>query len=57
MIEINAAYSWIEVTGNFIAGDNLSPGHEESLGDLLKNADTAGKKKGSIYVSPIKRQP
>ncbi len=57
MLEINATYSFIEVTGNFVAGENLSPGHEESLGDLLKNADTARGKKGSIYVSPIKDSP
>jgi hypothetical protein len=31
MIKINAAFDQIEVTGNFIAGDNLPPEHEASL--------------------------
>ncbi|EMS81366.1 radical SAM protein [Desulfotignum phosphitoxidans] len=54
MIEINAAFDQIEVTGNFVAGDNLSPEHEHSLADLLKYADSKKQSKGAVYISPLK---
>ena len=57
MLQINAAYDQIEVTGNFVAGDTLSPDHDQALADLLKNAKTAGKQKGAIYLSPLKNSP
>jgi len=31
MLEINAAFDRIEVTGNFIAGDNLPPEHKKMM--------------------------
>lgn len=57
MIEINKAFDGIEITGNFIAGDNLSPGHDGSLALLLKHADVKRKSKGAIYLSPLKDSP
>jgi len=57
MIEINATFDRIEVTGNFIAGDYLSPEHDGSLAHLLKNADVKRKSKGAIYLSPLKDSP
>ncbi|MDX2508593.1 MAG: radical SAM protein [Desulfobacterales bacterium] len=57
MMEINAAFGRIEVTGNFIAGDNLSPEHDDSLALLLKHADVKRKSKGAIYLSPLKDSP
>ena len=57
MLEINAAFDRIEVTGNFIAGDNLPPEHEGSLAHLLKHADVKRKSKGAIYLSPLKDSP
>jgi Radical SAM superfamily len=57
MITINAGFDRIEVTGNFIAGDNLSPEHDSSLGHLLKHADVKTKSKGAIYISPLKDSP
>jgi radical SAM superfamily enzyme YgiQ (UPF0313 family) len=57
MIKINAAFDRIEVTGNFIAGDNLSPEHEGSLAYLLKNANVKIKSKGAVYFSPLKDSP
>jgi len=57
MIEINGAFDRIEVTGNFIAGDNLPPEHEASLARLLKHADVKRKSKGAIYLSPLKDSP
>jgi hypothetical protein len=57
MIEINSAFSQIEITGNFITGDNLSPEHEGSLADLLKHANSKKKSKGAVYLSPLKETP
>lgn len=57
MIEINETYDRIEVTCNFIAGEDLPPGHEASLADLLENAPVIEKKKGAVYLSPLKDSP
>jgi hypothetical protein len=57
MIEINDTFDGIEVTGNFIVGDDLSPEHEDSLAHLLKHADPNRKSKGAIYLSPLKDSP
>lgn len=54
MVEINADFNQIEVTGNFIAGDNLSDEHEVSLAHLLKYASVEKKSKGAVYLSPLK---
>ena len=57
MIEINVGFDQVEVTGNFIAGDNLSPEHDDSLAELLKHSDVQTKSKGAIYLSPLKDSP
>jgi radical SAM superfamily enzyme YgiQ (UPF0313 family) len=57
MIEINVAFDRIEVTGNFIVGDSLSPEHDGSLAHLLKHANVKRKSKGAIYLSPLKDSP
>ena len=57
MMEINAGYNRIEVTGNFIMGENLPADHYLSLAELLKNADVINKSKGAIYLSPLKDSP
>jgi hypothetical protein len=57
MIEINDIFDGIDVTGNFIAGNNLSPEHDDSLADLLKHANVKRKLKGTIYLSPLKDNP
>ena len=57
MMEINAAFDRIEVTGNFIAGENLAPEHEDTLSDLLKHADGKVTSKGAVYLSPLKDTP
>jgi hypothetical protein len=54
---INSAFERIEITGNFIAGDNLSPRHEASLADLLSHAGEKRISKGAIYLSPLKDSP
>ncbi len=55
--EINGAYDGIEVTGNFVIGDNLPVEHNLSLMALLKNASVKKKAKGAIYLSPLKESP
>ncbi|MCJ8501652.1 radical SAM protein [Desulfatitalea alkaliphila] len=57
MLEINATFEQIEVTGNFVAGDNLPSRHEGSLTDLLKHADSKKQSKGAVYISPLKDSP
>ncbi|MCP3898096.1 MAG: radical SAM protein, partial [Desulfobacteraceae bacterium] len=57
MLEINDSFDHLEVTGNFIAGDNLTPEHDNSLADLLKHAKVNTKSKGVIYLSPLKDSP
>jgi hypothetical protein len=54
MLDINATYKNIEVTGNFLMGETLSPEHYQSLADLLREASVPSNGKGAIYLSPIK---
>jgi hypothetical protein len=57
MLEINANYPNIEVTGNFIMGEQLSLEHYQSFGDLLQGAAVPIRGKGAIYLSPLKDSP
>ncbi|MFO7749136.1 MAG: radical SAM protein, partial [Desulfobacteraceae bacterium] len=57
MLAVNTAYDRIEITGNFIAGDRLSAGHDNSLADLLETSEVPNKSKGAIYLSPLKDSP
>ncbi len=57
MIEINDTYDTIEVTGNFIAGDRLSPEHDASLARILNHSRGNRKPKGAVYLSPLKDSP
>jgi radical SAM superfamily enzyme YgiQ (UPF0313 family) len=54
MVEINAIYENIEVTGNFVIGKGLSDDHYQSLKELLRNAVVTLNAKGTIYLSPLK---
>ena len=56
-IEINHEYDQIEVTGNFVIGDNLAPEHNLSLAALLRDAPVESKAKGCVYLSPLKDSP
>ena len=57
MCEMNAAYTNIEITGNFLIGKTLSTEHYHSLVDLLGDAPDFSHDKGAIYLSPIKDSP
>jgi len=57
MLEINAAYKNVEITGNFLIGEGLSTGHYQSLTELLQDESIPPHGKGAIYLSPIKDSP
>ena len=57
MLDLNALYENIEVTANFIIGEGLSEGHNQSLKTLLGDAPADAAGKGAIYLSPLKDSP
>jgi hypothetical protein len=57
MCDINAAFTNIEMTGNFLIGKTLSPEHYQSLAELLGDASDPSHDKGAIYLSPIMDSP
>lgn len=54
MLEINREYPDIEVSANFLLGEQLPPGHRDSLAELLGSISDKQSGKGSIYLSPLK---
>jgi hypothetical protein len=57
LLEINASYANIEITANFILGEQLSPDHYQSLADLLRDAPVPSHSKGAVYLSPLQDSP
>jgi radical SAM superfamily enzyme YgiQ (UPF0313 family) len=57
MLDINSAYENIEVTANFVIGEDLPEDHYHSLMDLLESQPATPLKKGVIYLSPLKNSP
>lgn len=57
MCEIIAAFTNIEITGNFLIGKTLSPEHYQALVELLGNASDPSDGRGAIYLSPIMDSP
>jgi hypothetical protein len=55
MLDVNATYKNIEVTGNFVIGNELSPEHYQSVKTLLGSAFVG--RKGTIYLSSLKESP
>lgn len=53
MIEINKRYEKIEVTANFVFGDDLPPTHLPSFLDLTRGRLDHFYDKGSVYLSPL----
>ena len=53
MLEINREYANIEVTANFLLGEQLLPDHTHSLIELLRDVPDSSDKKGAIYLSPL----
>ncbi|MBW1764195.1 MAG: radical SAM protein [Deltaproteobacteria bacterium] len=53
MLEINRRYNKIEITANFVFGDNLPPSHLPSFFGLTEKRLTRPYGKGAIYFSPL----
>lgn len=53
MVDINGRYERVEVTANFVLGENLPPGHLSSILDLTRNRVRRSSGKGTIYLSPL----
>ena len=53
MLEINRRYERIEVTANFVSGEDLPPNHLTSILELTQNGLDRFYNKGSIYLSPL----
>ena len=53
MLEINRRYEKIEVTANFVYGDDLPPDHLPSFVELVRNKTSLSCGKGTLYLSPI----
>jgi radical SAM superfamily enzyme YgiQ (UPF0313 family) len=57
LLEINASYANIEITANFLLGEQLSPDHYQSLAALLRDASVPSHGKGAVYLSPLMDSP
>lgn len=57
MLEINLNYANIEITGNFLLGEQLSPDHYQSLNELLSDIPVNPHGKGAVYLSPLNNSP
>jgi hypothetical protein len=53
MLAINRSYHNLEITANFLLGDQLSPDHYRSLIDLVRNQLDRFYSKGALYLSPL----
>jgi hypothetical protein len=53
VLEINRRYEKIEVTSNFVFGEDLPSGHLPSLSDLTRNRVSLISNKGTVYLSPL----
>jgi radical SAM superfamily enzyme YgiQ (UPF0313 family) len=57
LLEINASYANIEITANFLLGEQLSLDHYQSLAALLRDAPVPSHSKGAVYLSPLQDSP
>jgi radical SAM superfamily enzyme YgiQ (UPF0313 family) len=53
MLEVNRKYEKVEVTANFVFGDDLPPSHLTSLFDLTRKRFDFPCYKGALYLSPL----
>jgi hypothetical protein len=53
MLDINRSYLNIEITANFLLGDQLSPAHYNSLIELVRGRIDRFFSKGALYLSPL----
>jgi hypothetical protein len=55
MIDVNKRFDKVEITGNFILGENLSHNHTRSLLELMNSCLDRYSGKGAVYLSPLNR--
>lgn len=53
MLDINARYTNLEITGNFLMDEQLPAGHYPSFLRLVRDGISAPKGKGTVYLSPL----
>ena len=53
MVALNRKYDRIEVTANFVFGDDLPAGHVPAMTDLIRRSLKHYYGKGAIYLSPL----
>jgi hypothetical protein len=53
ILDINRRYEKIEVTSNFVFGEDLPSGHLPSLLELTRDRLNLSPNKGAIYLSPL----
>jgi len=53
MLDINRRYHNIEITANFLLGDQLAPDHYRSLIELVRSRLDRFYSKGALYLSPL----
>ena len=53
MLELNRRYEKIEMTSNFVIGEDLPSGHLPSLLELTRNKSNLMANKGALYLSPL----
>jgi hypothetical protein len=53
MLAVNRSYPNLEITANFLLGDQLSADHYHSLVELIRNRLDRYYSKGAIYLSPL----
>jgi len=53
ILDINRRYEKIEVTSNFVFGEDLPPGHLPSLLELTRSRLNLFGNKGAVYLSPL----
>jgi len=53
MQSINQTCARIEMTGNFVMDDQLSPDHTQAVLNLVRHRITHALPKGSVYLSPL----
>ncbi len=57
IVDINERFDNIEITYNFVIGEELPETHFQSLKDLIQSASVIPSCKGGMYLSPLKDNP
>jgi len=57
MLALNATFTSIEITANFLIGAPLSQKHHERIVNLLSSVEPIRPPKGAVYLSPYAGQP